>query len=299
MSISRKTEIQVGITVILAVLILVVGVAWLRDFTFSQRMQVWRVAFPEIGGLQPGDDVWVNGIRKGEVKAMQLDGDRVIVDLSISKDIDLTDQSTVSVRNIGLMGEKMIAVDYRDTGTPYDPDEIIPGLYERGLGELMGELGQTIDGLSQLSVHLGTISEAMTNDGQLSRTIQNFDQTSQQLRIAVSENRNTLRDAIENLADVSKTAKHLTTDREAELEKSLDDFSSAATKMDRLATQLDSLRFVISSLATKVDRGEGTLGKLVNDEQLYADLNQSIQSFKALIEDIKAHPKRYLKFSVF
>jgi len=52
-------------------------------------------------------------------------------------------------------------------------------------------------------------------------------------------------------------------------------------------------------MTSRVERGEGTLGKLVNDEQLYAELNDSIQSFKALVEDIKAHPKRYLKFSLF
>ena len=68
---------------------------------------------------------------------------------------------------------------------------------------------------------------------------------------------------LENLAAVSKTAKALTTDREEELKQSLDDFSSAAGKMDDLTTQLDSLRIVIRSLTDKVDRGEGTLGKLV------------------------------------
>ena len=108
-----------------------------------------------------------------------------------------------------------------------------------------------------------------------------------------------LAETLENLAAVSRTARALTADREDELKQSLDNFSSAAGKMDDLTTELDSLRIVIRRLADKVDRGEGTLGKLVNDEQLYADLNESVQSLKALIEDIKAHPKRYLKLSIF
>lgn len=296
---SRTNEIQVGITVLVAVLILVFGMAWLRDFSVTRGKQIWRVAFPEIGGLQAGDEVWVNGIRKGVVQAMALDGDRVVVDLSIAKDIQITDESTIAVRNIGLMGEKMIAVDYRATGSVFDPDEIIPGVYERGLGELMGQIGDTVDGLARLSVHLGTIAEAMADNGQLTRTIRNFDQTSEELRVAVSENRNTLRTAIENLAAASETAKSLTTDREDQLRNSLDNFASAANKLDGLTTRLDSLRAVIFNMTAKVDRGEGTLGKLVNDDQLYADLNESISSLKALIEDIKAHPKRYLKLSIF
>ena len=81
--------------------------------------------------------------------------------------------------------------------------------------------------------------------------------------------------------------------------QAVDKFASAADKMDVLASRIDSLRAVLQSVGGRVDRGEGTLGKLVNDERLYAELNTSVQSFKALIEDIKKHPRKYLKFSVF
>ena len=69
--------------------------------------------------------------------------------------------------------------------------------------------------------------------------------------------------------------------------------------MDALTGRLDSLRAVIQTVTVRVERGEGTLGKLVNDDKLYADLNTSVQSLKSLIEDIKANPKKYLKISIF
>ena len=79
----------------------------------------------------------------------------------------------------------------------------------------------------------------------------------------------------------------------------MDHVGSAAEKMDALAVRLDSLRTVIHSVATKVDRGDGTIGRLVQDDSLYVELNESVKSLQALIDDIKAHPKKYFKFSVF
>ena len=69
--------------------------------------------------------------------------------------------------------------------------------------------------------------------------------------------------------------------------------------MDQLSGRLDSLRAVIHTTTSRVERGEGTLGKLIKDDQLYAELHDSVQSLKELIEDIRAHPKKYLKISFF
>jgi len=296
---SRKTEIQVGATVVVALVILIAGTAWLKDSLLSQGKVVWRVEFPQTGGLSGSDEVQVNGIRKGQVRSMKLEGDRVLVELELADDVVLTRDSKVAIRNVGLMGERVIAVDLKATGDPYARDEVIPGVYEQGLGEVMGQLGGAIDAVGGLSVELQRVASMLGRDGRLERTIENFDQTSEALRLVVSENRAALRDAVQNFSDASGTAKRLTSDREDQLRQALDNFSSAAEKMDHLSGRLDSLRSVIQDMTARVERGEGTLGKLVNDEQLYAELNESIQSFKALVKDIKAHPKRYLKISLF
>jgi len=296
---SRRTEIQVGATVIVALVILVAGTAWLKDTMLSASKTVWRVEFPQTGGLSGSDEVLVNGIRKGQVRSMGLEGDHVVVELELADDVKLTHDSRVAIRNVGLMGERVIAVDLKTTGTPYAPGETIQGEYEQGLGEVMGQLGGAIDAVGDLSRELKNVASMLGRDGRLERTIQNFDETSEALRLVVSENRVALKSTMDNFSEASQTAKRLTTDREDQLRQALDNFSSAAEKMDHLSGRLDSLRSVIQGMTSRVERGEGTLGKLVNDEQLYAELNDSIQSFKALVEDIKAHPKRYLKFSLF
>jgi phospholipid/cholesterol/gamma-HCH transport system substrate-binding protein len=299
MRVNRRTEIKVGLTVLVAAAILLWGLAWIKDYSLGVGRKIWHVEFPETGGLAASDEVQVNGLRKGEVLSMRLQGDRVRVELSLDPDITLTRDSKIAIRNVGLMGEKVVAVDLRATGTPYRPDELIQGQYDQGLPEAMGQLGTTLETISKLANELQATAEAMNKHGGLSGTIDNFNRTSEELRLAVSENRASLRSAITNFSAASGTARRLTTDREAQLRETLDRFASAAEKMDRLSGRLDSLRAVMQSVTDKVDRGEGTLGRLVHDDRLYSDLNDSVRSLKALIEDVRAHPKKYFKVSLF
>jgi phospholipid/cholesterol/gamma-HCH transport system substrate-binding protein len=163
----------------------------------------------------------------------------------------------------------------------------------------MGELGETVSSVRNLSDQLAKVAAMMSPDGQLAHTITNFHRTSEELQLVVSENRAQFRETMRNFTDASGTAKRLTTDREADLRKAIDNFASSAEKMDQLTGRLDSLRAVVQTVASRVEGGEGTLGKLIKDEQLYADLNSTVQSMKVLIEDVKKNPKKYFKFSVF
>lgn len=296
---SRRTEIQVGATVLVAVAIVLWGVTWLKEFSVARRVHVWTVRFPETGGLGKSDEVQVNGIRKGAVEDMQLQGDHVIVKLALESDVTLTDDSRVSIRNVGMMGEKVIAVDLRPTGRAYTARDTIPGIYELGLPEVLAQMGSTLDMVRQLTEHLHQMSEDVDKSGDLRRTVKNFAETSDELKRAVDENRAALRVTLDNFAAASRAAKSVTADREAEIKKALDDFSQAAARLNALAGRLDSLRSSVSSVAGKLDRGDGTLGKLVNDQKLYDDLNASVRTLNALVEDIKKNPKKYLHVSIF
>ena len=296
---SRRTEIEVGVTVLAALAVLIWGVTWLKEFSIQRKVRVWYVSFPQSGGLGPADEVQVNGIRKGEVQSMQLVGDHVVVDLALSHEIQLTRHCRVSIRNVGLMGEKVIAVDLKQSGEPYAPRDTIQGVYEQGLSEVSASLGEAMGAVSLLADEVRGVAEVLSKSGDLATTLKNFRQTSEQLKLAVGENRAMLKTTIENFSAASQATKRLTADREIELKRALENFSTAAEKMDRLAGRLDSLRAALQSVTGKLDSGKGTLGKLVNDDKLYQDVSAATQTIKALIEDIKANPKKYFKVEIF
>ena len=296
---SRRTEIQVGATVLVALAATLWGVTWLKQVSLNKKVRVWHVTFPQTGGLESSDEVQVNGMRKGTVTKVDLAGDHVVVDLTLSEDVTLTTDSKVAIRNIGMMGDKAIAVDLRTSGPAYTERDTIAGIYEKGIPEVMAGMGSSIDAVTALAEQLQKIADAMQQSGGLDRTLNNFRNTSEELKLAVSENRAILKETMLNLNAASRTAKSLTTEREAQFKHTLDSFERSAAGMERLTARLDSLRGVLQNVTSKVDRGDGTLGKLVNDPRLYDDAKESVAALKTLIEDIRKNPKKYINLRVF
>jgi phospholipid/cholesterol/gamma-HCH transport system substrate-binding protein len=296
---SRKTEIQVGATVLVAIAILLWGIAWLSTLAKARIQRTWHVSFPQGGGLSEGNEAQVNGVRKGAVTSLRLAGDRVIVDLALSRDIVLTRDSRVVIRSVSMMGDKVIAVDYSGTGEPWSPRDTIPGVYEKGLPEVMADVGRASGSVAVIARQLDSLAVAVNQGGGLTASIENFRRTSEELALAVAENRTALRTTMTNFSATSTSAKELVVDRQESLEAALDHFVSAAANLDRVSGKLDSLRASLQGAASRLDRGEGTLGRLMKDDRLYTDLEASVRGLRLLIADLKANPRKYFKLSVF
>ena len=296
---SRKTEIQVGLTVLVGVAVLLWGIAWLSTLAKVNIQRVWLVRFPTAGGLAVGNEAQVNGVRKGVVKSLRLSGDDVIAEIALSKDVELTRASRVVIRSVSMMGDKVVAVDYVREGGPWTPRDTIPGVYEKGLPEVLADVGHATGSIATIASQLDSLAAALNRRGGLAATVENFRRTSRELEEAVAENRVAFRTTMANFSATSTTAKALVVDRQAELKTSLDHFASAAENLDRLSARLDSLRATLQSASSKLDRGEGTLGRLVQDDRLYKDLEASARDLRALIADLKANPRKYFRVSVF
>jgi len=160
-------------------------------------------------------------------------------------------------------------------------------------------MGGTIDAITELAAQLKALADAIDKNGNLTQTLTNLHDTSEQLKAAVIENRVQLKQTLANFNAASKTAKALTTDRESELRHALESFERSAVSLERLTSRLDSLRATLQSVSGKVDRGDGSLGKLVNDPKLYDEAKATVTELKALIADIKANPKKYVNVRVF
>ena len=296
---NRRTEIQVGLTVLVALVVLLWGVTWLKDFSLQRHLNVWHVRFPQAGGLGLGDQVLVNGIRKGSVAKIALDGNVVLVDLSLSSEVRPTHDCRIGIRDVGLMGEKVIAMDLRVTGVPYAPADTIIGEFAEGLPDVLASLGGTTHAMSHVAAQLDSLATRLGDSGDLEATVKSFRAASGQLEAAVTENRALLHETLENARAASATAKALTTGREAQFGRTLDAVERSAQNMERLSARLDSLRSQLQGVAARVDHGDGTLAQLINDRKLYDDVRASVNSLNVLIADIKLNPKKYINLRVF
>lgn len=296
---SRRTEIQVGLTVLAALAILLWGVTWLKELSLTRKQRTWQVHFEQTGGLAASDEVQVNGIRRGSVESVHLVDDGVLIHLALASEIRLTRDCEVAIRNVGLMGEKVIAVTLRRTGEEYTERDTIPGVYEKGLPEVVAALGPAVGTVAGLTAQLQNIADAMNKNGDFAGAMKNLRIASEELRKTAQENRSGLRATVTDLQASARTARTLTADKEAQLRRTVDHFASAAEKLDQLSGRLDSLRATMQSVGGKIDRGQGSLGKLVNDDRVYEDTRAAVSELKALIADIKANPKKYLTVKIF
>lgn len=295
---ARKMEVQVGITVLVALGILLWGVTWLKEVQLAHKARVWHVAFAQAGGLGKSDEVLVNGIRKGVVQEIQLAGDHVVVDLALSSEIQLTDRSHVAVRNVGLMGEKVIAVDLRTEGNKYTERDTIPGVFESGMGEVMAGMGSSVEAMDRVVRSLDALAQRMDKNGDLDKTLRNLRLATDDLAGAMRENRAQVKQIVANFDAASKTAKALTTDREEQYKRVIDSIDHATHNLDLVTGRLDSLRAVSQSLVNKLDHGSGSAAKLLNDAKLYDEASATLKAMRELLEDFKANPKKYINVRV-
>ncbi|HTR96626.1 MAG TPA: MlaD family protein [Candidatus Acidoferrales bacterium] len=296
---SRRTEIQVGLTVLVALVVLLWGVTWLKDLSLQRRVTVWHVRFPQTGGLGASDEVLVNGIRKGAVSDLHLDGDAVIVDLALDSDVRLTSASRVAIRNVGLMGEKVIAVDLRTSGVRLAPRDTVSGIYELGMGEVMADVGTSMAAVDRVVGALDGLANRLDRNGNVDQTTDNLRKASEQLAAAVVENRKLVHETLENADAVSKTARAMTTDRQAQYVRMVDAMDRTTHNVEALSMRLDSLRATMQSIADKADHGDGSVAQLLNDRALYDHVRDSAKALQDLLEDVKKHPRKYLNLSIF
>ncbi|MBK7377610.1 MAG: MCE family protein [Ignavibacteriales bacterium] len=104
----RKTEIKVGITVIIGIIIFIWIIGWAKNFSLSSNENIIDVRFKNVSGLEIGDAVTVNGVRKGYVDDMVVNSESVNIKLRIDNSIQLKRDASFSISMLDLMGGKKL-----------------------------------------------------------------------------------------------------------------------------------------------------------------------------------------------
>ena len=298
---SRNTEIAVGITVILALGVVIWSVTALRQVRLREATRHWRVAFSDVGGLAEDDPVTVNGVKKGSVKGIALvPGGRVVVDFILGKDVALTTADRVFVRNVGLMGEKFIAVAPAPGGRPLDASrDTIVGTYESGIPEVVSQMGDALASLERLSDQFDRLLAIAEERNTVRTSLGNVEAASIDLRRTLADSRDDLLALAANLRATSEVARRAAETNEPRVARALDDVSRTSSRADSLIVRLDQLSMELAEVSRKLNSGNGTAAQLVNDRALYDDTRTAMRELSALVKDLRTNPKKYFKVSVF
>jgi phospholipid/cholesterol/gamma-HCH transport system substrate-binding protein len=296
---SKSVELRVGMVVLAALAILILGLIWVKGIRFDQTRYRYSVIFPNVGALEVGDPVSVSGVPKGKVEKIELSSGDVLVSFNLTADVVLRKDAEFTVMNVGLMGERFIAVKTGYSDTLLDLSRSVRGQYDTGIPEVMGQMSEMISQVRCLAENLQAAVGTRSSQDALIQIIRNLKQITDKTNALLDRNQDKLDRTLEDLSYTSSELKKMVRENKGKLESTVDNFNSASEKLDNITTTLDSLSTSLKNLSFKIEGGEGALGQLLNDTTLYEQIKKTTQNVDSLISDIKKHPKKYLKFSIF
>lgn len=295
---SRSAAIQVGITGLVALVLLLAGIVWVKQYRLGKKVTTLTANFDEVGNLSEGDPVAVRGVKRGVITSIQLKDQLVRVEFTVDKSVILHPDARLRVANIGFMGEKFLALDPGSAPGRFDPTKPIPGRYQSGVPEVIAGAGELLTEATELSSRLNEMLDAM-DPATMERTSRNIERATSRLTQTLDQNQGDLRQAILDFKAASSQMRSIAETNAEPVSKSIKDFGTASERLtalsDKLSVTSDALRRVVDRL----DKGEGSVGKAMKDSVLYDELRETLRNTNDLVKDMKAHPGRYIRLRVF
>ncbi len=273
----RTIKIKVGLTVIAGLLILILGYYWLRNFQLRKEYHYYRVKFKKIGWVNKGDLVTVMGVPKGRIEDIQLYGDSVIIVAKL-EDVRLREGATATLVSLGIIGQMRLSFTL-GSGHPLPDYTTIEGKTQKDMGEVISEMGYLL----------------ASSDSLITYGIKLMNQTSEALKVAsqkVITSSEKVDSLVVTLTLLMKDLRLTIRDLSPQIKRTIAGADTTSKKLDKLVSDLDSLTLVILS-------GRGSIGKLVENDSLYREIDSTLKSLRELIEDIKKHPHRYVQIKIF
>ncbi|MCE5251922.1 MlaD family protein [bacterium] len=293
---SYSTKIKVGITTIIALLMLVGGVLWVKEFNPATPKLRFSVVFTNGKGISGGDPIVMSGIKIGEVSGIALSKDmKAEIQLFITKRVDLTDDSIFEIKDVGLMGDKMLVITPGTSDKPLVPGKVYIGTDAVSMTELTDSANDVMRKLSLLEDKFDKDLDIV----QLSRAFQETLDRMQQVFLVYEEvgreNKKPLNQTINNLNDVSNDMRTFLNKNDAKLTEALDSFQNTAVKINKTLDNLNTLAAVIDTVSTYFESDEGSLARFIKSDDLYEELRRTNANIDSFVTDFKRNPGKYTK----
>ncbi len=299
---NQKHQAQVGIAFILSIAVLVAGVMWFRDFQIGGRYYRLDVAFPTASGLMGGDPVEVQGVPSGKVDEIRYEDGRAVVTLELSEEVSLREGARVAIENVGIMGQKLVAIDAGPPeAPPLDKQTTLHGTYQPGIPQLVAGLSGTFETFERLTVRIDSLLatfEDETGTGLLA-SLENTARVTDELAQLLSENRAELRGSIHSFSNTMSALEQALVGREGQVGALIDRSARAAARLDSSLTAWDRAVGRADSLLAAAQEGHGTLGRAMTDPALYEEALRAVRETRALIREIREDPGGFVHFSLF
>ncbi|MBU4539004.1 MAG: MlaD family protein [Weeksellaceae bacterium] len=305
-------EIKAGLIALLAIVGFVILFQFMKGKSLFTTDNIFYAKFDNVEGLAASNPVSINGLKVGQVDKIipitEKDGKiHFVVKVTVDDNFEFSKKSTLEIFEPGLMSGKEMRVNLA-YGNPMAKDgDTLEGAFKLSMmNNISSQVGPVKD---QLQIVLKRVDSLTNNANQilneqnraeirallinLNRTVASFEGTSRQTNALLANNDPKIQKMLDN-ANLATISARSAIDKYGKVAEAVD-VQKLNNTIDKLSVTSDKLNGVISG----IQNGEGSLGKLAKDEQLYNNLNTASDNLNKLLEDMKANPKRYINFSVF
>ncbi len=332
----RTNDFLVGATVIIVTVVLIVAVLWVQQADLRGKTRHVVVRTRDVGGVSLGNPVVIRGVRSGQVEGIAL-GERgwVVLKLGIDRGVTMPTDPVVLLVAASLFGEWQVNVADA-TGVPPDRElraalaeahtsgDTLAGAVLPDIAQLTSVAGRIAGDVAQVSNRVQVafddkaakeLRESIRNFAQLSaelaRTVQAQSKNLDRISTDVQQGLTSVNAAAANLSQFSSRVDSATS--RGELQQIVANSQSAARELMQATASLRKLSDDVAgtqarlssavsradSVFSKLNSGQGTLGRMVNDPHLYQSSDSLVSELRALVADVKKNPRRYINVRVF
>ena len=291
-----NVDLVVGASIFFSLIILITGVLWLKEFSVTRKLTSYAVLFPNVGTLQAGDLVMVNGIPKGSVKKLDIRGNLVSAIIDLDRKIKMTSSCKVTVQNIGLMGERGVGITLDSAGVPIPSisgkDTVyIQGYFDTGIAEAMGMVGTVLTEVQELAINVSEIINQTVGDTSFSTTfnrlINRLDTITDVAQLLLETNQPKIDTIVLNISALTKQLNWVVEQNKDHIYGITSGGDTLISAAQLILNRVDTLAIAIKQIVDEIQAGKGTVGKLIKNEQFYYDLKKSIADLDALVNDVQ------------
>ncbi len=300
-----SNEAKLGITVFLAAIVFVGGIIYLRGMDFRKKDYRLTIYYGNVNGLTEGSPITIAGLIIGKVEDLRLVGTAIAVDVALSKDVRIARDSKAYIKSASLMGGKQIAITPGRMNETLNNGDTLSGAYEADLTELTSTLAPISSNVLGILERVNTTFDEQTRRN-IQLILEDVHKTTKELEGIIRLQGEHIDYAVGNFAvfstNLSKFAMNLDTialTQRGNINDGIASLRTAANTLEQASERFKAASESIENVSKKIERGEGTMGKMINDEKLYQHLDSLSVNLNELVKDLKEHPGKYVKLSIF
>lgn len=303
---------RIGLFMLMGLIVLGIFIIKIEDIPIGERGErlTYSARLPSVAGLDRQAAVRIAGVRVGKVETIELDGSEARLVLSLSPGVQIHEGATAMVTSLGMLGDKYVEIVPGDPVRPLLP----PG------SELSGGIAPSFEDVMRVATEIGAdvkeVTEALRGsiggpqgEEAIEEIVANIRELTASLKVLIAENQANVNETTANFRDFSATLRDelpRITDKMNRLADQLsgvvddnrDDLQASMTNIRQLSERLQVSADNLNQITSKIAAGEGSIGKLVNDDTTVDNLNETLDSIEGGVATLNETLGRYRRYQL-